>query len=396
VTILLSNSLEGGSVAGPSSLQDQRPFIFFLKVFWFIGSGWRHHQGGHGGGAGFIVGAVFPEGQQEHGEFAGDGDDGALLFAGAAGAGQALAVFAQGAGRAEGAEDVMRGADEQPAHQGVTAFADAQLFVRAAALVAARAQTQIRPDITAAIKAGGVANLEHEAQRGERTDAGDLLEALGDGIIRAAALHQVALHAFDLFRHLRQHGEQRLHHRETIGGHVSQYRFVKRLARRVAHGITEALEGEAHGIDEVDTGADEGITEFEAQEIMLGLGRAVLDGVQQRGINPREASEHLGVPLVALAFVAGDGVELARVGDEHGGTAPGEEPADPRAVGARFDRNRGARELGHQLRQCRSGVGQRALADDLAGGIQDADMMTPVTEIEAEGEPAGNDRGGRE
>jgi hypothetical protein len=34
--------------------------------------------------------------------------------------------------------------------------------------------------------------------------------------------------------------------------------------------------------------------------------------------------------------------------------------------------------------------------DDLASGIQHADVMVAVTEIEAEGEPAGNDRGGRE
>ena len=81
--------------------------------------------------------------QQQHGEFAGDGDDGAFLFPGAAGAGEALAVFAQRTGRAEGAEDVMRGADQQSAHHAVAAFADAQLFVRAAALVAARTQTQI-------------------------------------------------------------------------------------------------------------------------------------------------------------------------------------------------------------------------------------------------------------
>ena len=94
----------------------------------------------------FISRAVFPKGQQEHGEFAGDGDDGAFLFPRAADAGQALAVFAQGARRAEGAEDIMRGADEQSSEQTIAAFADAQLFVRAAALIAPRAQPQISPN----------------------------------------------------------------------------------------------------------------------------------------------------------------------------------------------------------------------------------------------------------
>jgi hypothetical protein len=44
--------------------------------------------------------------------------------------------------------------------------------------------------------------------------------------------------------------------------------------------VAEALEGEADGVDEVDAGADEGVTQFEAQQIMLGLGRAMLDGVE--------------------------------------------------------------------------------------------------------------------
>ena len=39
-------------------------------------------------------------------------------------------------------------------------------------------------------------------------------------------------------------------------------------------------------------------------------------------------------------------------------------------------------------------LGKDALADNLAGGIQDADVMRPVTEIKAEGEPAENNGAG--
>ena len=81
----------------------------------------------------------------------------------------------------------MRGAHQQSPQQPVAAFADAQLLVRAPALVAARAQTQIRPHVPAAAEACGFANLQHEAQRRERPHAGDLLQALGDGIIAFAA-----------------------------------------------------------------------------------------------------------------------------------------------------------------------------------------------------------------
>ena len=35
-----------------------------------------------------------------------------------------------------------------------------------------------------------------------------------------------------------------------------------------------------------------------------------------------------------------------------------------------------------------TGVGQRSLADDVAGSIQHADVMLTVSEVQAEGEPA--------
>src|ERR1017187_6699123 len=58
------------TVIAPRSASIQ---ILLLKAFLFFwGSGRRQHQGGRGGGAGFIIRAVFPEGQQQHGEFAGD------------------------------------------------------------------------------------------------------------------------------------------------------------------------------------------------------------------------------------------------------------------------------------------------------------------------------------
>ena len=77
----------------------------------------------------------------------------------------------------------MRRADQQPSQQAVAAFADAQLLVRAAALVAPRTQPQIRADVATAAKPLRVADLEHEAQRGERAHAGDLLQSLGDRIL---------------------------------------------------------------------------------------------------------------------------------------------------------------------------------------------------------------------
>jgi len=151
--------------------------------------------------------------------------------------------------------------------------------------------------------------------------------------------------------------------------------------------MAKALEGEADGVDEADAGAHEGIAQLQAQQIVLRLGRAVLDGMQQRRVHAGEAGEHLGIAAVALAFGAGDGVELARVGDQDHGAQVGEVTADPRTVRARFQRDGGVRKLAEQLRECGTGVGQGRLADNLAGGIQHADMMCPITKIQTEGEP---------
>jgi len=49
-----------------------------------------------------------------------------------------------------------------------------------------------------------------------------------------------------------QHGEQRLHYRQTIGRHIAQHRFMERFTGRVAHGVTEALEGEADSLPRND------------------------------------------------------------------------------------------------------------------------------------------------
>ena len=59
--------------------------------------------------------------------------------------------------------------------------------------------------------------------------------------------------------------------------------------------MAEALEGETDGVDEVDPGADQGVAQFEAQEIVLGLGGAVLDGMEQLRIHPGETGEPLGI-----------------------------------------------------------------------------------------------------
>jgi hypothetical protein len=53
--------------------------------------------------------------------------------------------------------------------------------------------------------------------------------------------------------------------------------------------------------------------------LKLGLGGAVLNGMQQGRVRARQPGEHLGVPPVALALVAGDGMELPGIGHDDRG-----------------------------------------------------------------------------
>ena len=160
--------------------------------------------------------------------------------------------------------------------------------------------------------------------------------------------------------------------------------------------MAQALEGEADGVDEVHAGAHQTIAELEAEQIVLGLGGAVLERMQQGHVRPGQPGEHHGIAAVALALVAGDGVELAGIGHDDRGSEAGEVTADPRAVRPGFQRHGGGGILREQRARADAIIEQRPFVNDLAGGIQDADVMAAIAEIEAKGEPAGSSRGGRE
>ncbi len=130
--------------------------------------------------------------------------------------------------------------------------------------------------------------------------------------------------------------------------------------------MPEALEREAHGVDEVDAGAHEAVAQLQAQQIELGLGGTVLERMEQGHVRAGQAGEHHGIAPVALAFVAGDGVELAGIGHDDGGPEAGQIPADPRAVRARFQGHGGGRIPGEQQRQGHAVIEQGPFVNDLA------------------------------
>ncbi len=78
-------------------------------------------------------------------------------------------------------------------------------------------------------------------------------------------------------------------------------------------------------------------------------------------------------------------MELARVGDDDGGSKTGEVMADPRAVRAGFEGDGGGGITGEQLRERRAVIGEGTFVNQLAGGIEDAVVMAAIPQIEADG-----------
>lgn len=115
-----------------------------------------------------------------------------------------------------------------------------------------------------------------------------------------------------------------------------------------------------------------------------------------RRVGAGQAGGHHGVPAVAFALVAGDGVKLAGIGDDDRGAQAGEVTADPRAVRAGLQRHGGGGIFREQQGEGRAVIGQRPFVEDPAGGVQHADVMAAVAQIQAEGEAAGRNRGGCE
>ena len=64
-------------------------------------------------------------------------------------------------------------------------------------------------------------------------------------------------------------------------------------------------------------------------------------------------------------------------------------------MGARFEGDGGGGIAGEQAGQRDPVIEHGPFVEDLAGGIEDADVMAAIAKIEADGEPAGKGRDGR-
>lgn len=156
-----------------------------------------------------VVVSCFPEREQQDGELAGDGDDGAFLGGFSSASGEAQSGFAECGGRAEWAEDVVGAVDEETAQLGVAGFGDGELLVGLAGLVASGDESEVGADVAGAGESLGVFEGEDEAEGGDGADTGDLLEALGDGVLGLGEGFELLFKGFDLAVEMFKAQEQR-------------------------------------------------------------------------------------------------------------------------------------------------------------------------------------------
>ncbi len=183
--------------------------------------------------------------------------------------------------------------------------------------------------------------------------------------------------------------ERRFAHGEQ-GGLLRCQRVAARLGETGGvgrgEGDPEALEGETDRGDDVHALAHEVVAQLDLEQVALLLLGGVLDGREQDRIDPRQAGDHVGVALVALADARVDGPELARIGHQHLMAEVLEKAADPRAVGSDLQRDAAVGILLREPPETLFVVGDGTLLDDFARRVENADGVFLVAQVEPDGD----------
>ena len=154
---------------------------------------------------------------------------------------------------------------EEGAEVFVAGFADGELFVGAAGLVAAGDEAEVGADVARVFEAVGIFDAEYEGHGGDGADGGDFLEGYGLGMVGAGGLLDGFFVVFDLvsegFDGLECGGdgigEFGVGGEECFGSVVECFGAGGGDAQ--AHGFEDA----ADGGNDVDALADEGVADFE-------------------------------------------------------------------------------------------------------------------------------------
>ena len=128
------------------------------------------------------------------------------------------------------------------------------------------------------------------------------------------------------------------------------------------------------------------VAQANLQQVDLRLLTLVGDGVQQTGIDATEFGQHLCIELVAFAVVGVDHSQLAGIGDDDFVAKIFQKAADPGTVRSHFHHHSGGRILFGESAQAFFVIGDLALTDDHALGVDHADGMLLIAQIDADGD----------
>lgn len=145
-----------------------------------------------------IFDAFLPEGDHHDGKFTRDGGDGFFLGGFASAGGEFEAILADGAIGAVTTEQVLGALGEEGAEVFVAGFADGELFVAAAGLVAAGHEAEVGTDVSWVFEAARIFDTQYKNHGGDGTDGGDFLECHGLGMVLAGGLLDDFFVVFDL------------------------------------------------------------------------------------------------------------------------------------------------------------------------------------------------------
>jgi hypothetical protein len=176
------------------------------------------------------------------------------------------------------------------------------------------------------------------------------------------------------------------HHRSEglpeFGGQRVDDLVMETPGRALGETCPEGLDRPAHMVDQLGADAHQRLPGVDECQVGLAVRVPVLYGIQQRGIEPEETGQLLGVDPVGLAALGVDEPYLPGVGHQHFVAQALKEPADPGRVRPYLDGNL-QRPLRTEptLEGLRGGT-QPALLQYLAAfGVDEAEVAVLVPQV---------------
>ena len=211
----------------------------------------------------------------------------------------------------------MRRPHQQPSQQLVAGLRNAELGLALARGALPGDEPEVSPDGAARGEAMRIVDREDEGQRRQRSHARDLPQGLGLGVDLGAQAHDGAIRLHDLGREISDHGQMRREDRRE-----RRRDRVRQLAGEGGRGAGRQspalrLHGLAHVVDQRRPRADETVAGADHGQIALGLETAMSHGRQQRGVDPPQPRQVLGVGAVVFRRARRNQAHPARVGHDH-------------------------------------------------------------------------------